>query len=246
MNSSIVIFASRYLGYQCIEYLAKNKYTISFIVLASAEDRHIEELANIYSIPYAYHYKGIQNDIAKRHEKKGDWLISFWSTHIIRAELIDCFKNTLNVHPSLVPLNQGNDCASWTIRDQTPAGVSIMTIKKELDKGDVYCYQEYPYSFPITGKQLYDSLLDQCVNFFKEKWSDICAGKLKPKKQSVFSTYHTRSDTNFDRCKKSTEIISLDEVINWILAHDFYPLSSAEVIRNGKKYRLKLSVEEIK
>jgi len=246
MKKKILIFANRHLGFKGIEFLIKNDYPISFVVLASDNDKHIEELVKDHSIPYNYYYKGIQKELAKKFNSGGDWLISFWSSHIIISELINRFSNTLNVHPSLVPLNQGNDCAAWTIRDQTIAGVTIMTINQYVDKGDIYCSQELRYSFPINGKNLYDALLDQCVDFFQEKWSDIYSEKIKPKRQDGFFSYHTRADTNNDRCKKISEVMSLDETIHWILAHDFYPSTTAEIIKNGKKYRLRILVEEIK
>lgn len=242
--SKIVVFANRFLGFNCLKYLIDEKYPLSYIVPATKEDTQIEKLAHDNSIPFAHYYPGIQEELAERFQN-GDWLISFWSAHVLIPTLLNAFKNTLNVHPSLVPLNQGNDCAAWTIRDQTKAGVTIMTMNEQVDKGYIYCQKYFPYSFPITGAELYDSLLKLCLSFFSEKWPDIYTGKIRPEPQTGYCSNHTRIQTNQDRQKKASEVMSLEEMINWALAHDFHPGTTAEVVRNGRVYKLRLSLEEI-
>ena len=120
-----------------------------------------------------------------------------------------------------------------------------MTINQYVDDGDIYCQQELKYDFPITGKELYDKLLNLCLEFFKEKWPDIYSARITPKPQKGTRSHHIRAQTNTDRVKNSTEIMSIDEMIHWTLGHDFYPGTTAEIVKNGKRYKLRMIIEEI-
>ena len=66
---AIVVFANRFLGYHALKYLLENRYSVKFVVPAFEEDTHIEQLAREYSIPYAFYYVGVQDDLAERFKE---------------------------------------------------------------------------------------------------------------------------------------------------------------------------------
>ncbi len=242
----MIVFVSGYLGLNALTHMVKSNTIPDLIVLADEDQTKIEEFAVQNSLNYKYYYKNIQVDLAKEYELLNkDWIISFWSSHIIKRDLLECFNYSLNVHPSLVPLHQGNDCAAWTIREKTKAGVSIMTMKNQLDVGDVYIQREISTNEGIRGKELYEILLDECCNIFYDSWMDIYNQKLIPKPQKGLTTFHTRKDTNNDRVKEFDEKITLDEFVTWGLAHDFSPKTTAVMNKNGKQYKIVLDIEVI-
>ena len=112
----------------------------------------------------------------------------------------------------------------------------------EIDQGDLYYQKEIKYKFPIKGKDLYNIVMDNLIQLFKDKWQDIYRGKITPYKVKNRGKIHTRKATNEDRIMRFDDMMSIKECINWILAHDFSPNTTAELIDNDKRYKLTINV----
>lgn len=240
----MIVFAHRWLGMQSLNYLISQGHKIEYVIVSDEMDQNIYEIALSHGIQTYYYHSDIQ-DFLVENAKSTDWILSFWSPRIISAELLAKFSSSSNVHPSLVPLNQGNDCAAWSIRNDTPAGVSIMTMHSTLDTGDVYAQKQLSWEFPIQGKALHDQLLKLCFDFFVEKWPDMYSGKLLPSPQIGEVTHHTRKQTNQDRKISNLSEIDAETFLRKALAHDFSPKSTLEVKLQNKTYKLTVSLEAI-
>ena len=79
---------------------------------------------------------------------------------------------------------------------------------------------------------------------FKKSWPSIFTGAVTPRSQSGPMSYYTRKQTNQDRVLDGAASATLEELIRWMLAHDFSPASTAEVRINGRTYKLSLTMEE--
>ena len=130
----------------------------------------------------------------------------------------------LNIHPTLVPFCRGNDGTAWTIRNQFPAGVSLIEINDNIDAGDIYAQKSVEYNPIITkGKELHNLLKKENVKLFKDNWESILNNDIKPtlQKGEIFS--YTRKDTEFDRKKlSSVNLGNLHDVIRWINAQNIH------------------------
>ena len=153
----------------------------------------------------------------------------------------------MNIHPSLVPHCLGSDSTAWCIREECPAGVSLLEMESLIDTGGVYVQQPVSYDFPSeSGGQLHRRLETEAVKLFRRHWPDIYAGRTTPTPQNGLSSYHTRRETNHDRRRMSTDNLgTLEAFMRWVLAHDFAPGTTAEVVHNGAAYRLRLNVERL-
>lgn len=240
----MIVFAHRWLGRKVLEYLLAEGYEIDHVVVTDNLDQDIFDLAMSYGLATSFYHSKIQSQLANSL-KTTDWLMSFWSPIIIGTELLERFENTVNVHPSLVPINQGSDCAAWTIRNKTLAGVSIMNMHSTLDTGDIYASKQLDWLFPIQGKQLHKALLDLCFEFFVEMWPRIYSGDLKPVPQKGVVSHHTRKQTNEDRFIMDLSAITGRELLDKVLAHDFSPRSMAEVMLDGEKYSLTMELKKV-
>src|SRR5262249_47048077 len=149
-------------------------------------------------------------------------------------------RRRLNIHPSLVPECRGNDNAAWTIRRGVPAGVSLLEMDATLDTGGVYAQRVVDYEFPMRGSELQARLLLTATELFKDEWPAIHAESAAPRGQGNGGSYHLRKQTNADRMIDADEILSADELVMRILAHDFSPRTTAEFIRNGRHYKARI------
>ena len=66
-----------------------------------------------------------------------------------------------------------------------------------------------------------------------------------PTPQVGEGSYFRRRDTNRDRVMDGDVELPVEEFITWALAHDFDPGTTAEVSLGGKRYRIRVAVDEI-
>jgi len=242
----MVIFARGYFGLKALQFLIDKHYDITMVVISDKNQEELISLVENYSIAYEIYTETLQDELRNKFQDKNlNWIINIWASHILKKDLLNCFEQSLNVHPSLVPLQKGNDCASWGIREKSKFGITLMTMEEDLDKGDVFFQKELKVKEYTQGKKLQEILIDECINTFIENCQDIFDGKIQPKPQKPGGTYHTREDTKRDRFRKNTERMSLEEMVSWILAHDFSDETTAIMQTNNKSYKLTLNIEEI-
>lgn len=245
-NQKILIFAGSRLGYHCVKYLVEEKVIPDKVIISETGDSKLAGLCARNNVSYEYYSDETQARLVIDYDKGGDVLCSFWSPYIIQNDLLLAFKKTLNIHPSLVPLQRGNDCATWCLLEETDAGVSLMEISSKLDAGGFYIQEKYEKKPNERGRDLHNKLINLGITLFKRHWYDIFNGKLNPIPQVGVGSYHRRADTNRDRVRDGLERDSLESTLLWILAHDHYPKSTAEVIMGDTRYKITLRMTPVK
>lgn len=242
-SREILVLAGKEVGLETLKFLISAGAPVSYVIIANETDREIAAIAHQNGIPAEYHNENTQRE----HIERGDryhWLVNLWSHHILSPEFLGLAGHRLNVHPSLVPHCRGNDNAAWTIRRNAPAGVSLIEMTEAIDDAGIYVQKEVDYPFPVRGKWLHEKLQREAVDLFKSHWPDIYEGKILPEAQSDGGSYHTRKDTEADRIKPAEEKMTIGETVRWALSHDFYPGTTAEVLMDGRKYRITLNISE--
>lgn len=242
-EADLLIFASKAGGITLTEYLLSINAPVKMIIVANHNDRKLIELIESAGIQYVVYAPYVQQILASRKERYG-WLLNLWSPHILKPSVLALANRRLNVHPSMAPYCRGNDNAAWTLRENVPAGVSLMEMGEKIDDGDIYIQKEVAYSFPIRGKELNIQLLNEANNLFIENWPAIYAGNILPYPQQGLASYHRRKETEQDRIKDFSEVSTIGDCLKWILAHDFSPGTTSEVIHGGKRFKATVSLEE--
>lgn len=242
--NNILIFASKKGGEELTEYLLSISAPIELVVIANQNDVSLIQLVQGAGIPHCIYGPETQQTLADSSATYG-WILNLWSPHILKPPVLALAHQRLNVHPSMAPYCRGNDNAAWTLRENVPAGVSLMEMGKNIDDGDIYIQKEVPYSFPIRGKELNRILFRAANELFRENWPAIHSGKMVPFPQNGPATYHTRRETEQDRIREFSHATSTGECLQWILAHDFSPGTTAELHHDGKKYKVTVSFEEL-
>ncbi|MDD7985728.1 formyltransferase family protein [Lentisphaera marina] len=239
----LLVFASKDVGFACVKNIYETVGSIELLVVAES-DTDIYDFAAKHDIKTKFYNEKLQDEIV-RDCGQYNWLVNLWSSHILSDSILSKAMHSLNVHPSLVPFCRGNDNAAWTIRTQSPGGVSIIEMTQVVDGGDVYCQRKVDYKFPETGKAYHERLKRELISLFQASWESIYMEEIQPQRQIGEISSYKRNQTNTDRVRAGgAKFLDLEEVINWVLAHDFSPGTKAEVIVDGEVYELSLKIKK--
>jgi len=123
---------------------------------------------------------------------KPSWLISFNYRHMIPGEVLERMPGrVINLHTSLLPYNRGSSPNFFSFIENTPKGVTIHLMDQGLDTGDILCQRELVMNEEEESfASSYGKLMEALTALFRENWSDIRDGKLKPVKQEGAGSYH--------------------------------------------------------
>jgi hypothetical protein len=241
----ILVFASKKVGLEAVKLLLQRRDPVEQVIYATEGDGEIAEACRAASMPCSLYSPDVVArvvDAGRRYK----WLLNAWSPHILRAPLLSLADHRANMHPSYVPYARGADSWAWILRKGLPAGVSILEMTAGIDAGGVYAQTKVELPFPMTGSALRDRLQAEMVTLFREAWPRMASGELVARDQAPGGTYHLRKETNLDRTREASDTsMSLGEVVQWALAHDFSPGTTAEMVSGGERYRVRVTVEKI-
>lgn len=131
-------------------------------------------------------------------ENKIDFIVSDRARSLITKDIIDYLpKRIINLHPSFLPWNRGYHPNYWSIKDNTPHGVTIHYIDEGIDTGDILIQTKFHYNPNDTLRSTYNRLRKYMVLLFETSWLDIKEGKLTGIKQKKGEgTIHYNADFN--------------------------------------------------
>lgn len=240
--NNLLVFVGKTVGYRVLKHLLARQYDIGYVFVSSKDDKPIIKLLNQADTPWGIFDRKAVHKVC---ENKFGWIVNAWSPHILDKRILNCAKKRLNVHPSLVPHCRGNDNAAWTLRKGCPAGVSLIEMEEGIDLGPIYYQETVHYQFPETGRSLHENLMEKAALVFEKNWDEIYQTDRDPIPQKAGGSAFKRADTEIDRIKDAKEEISIENFVNWAMAHDFNPGTTAEIRMNKKRYKIRLSLEEI-
>jgi len=240
----ILVFAGKRVGGESLRYLVDRKDPIDRVIVASDSDQDILALCREAGLAHDVFRADLMERLAASG-RRYDWILDLWSPHILRKSILDLAEKRANLHPSLVPHARGSDSTAWILRKGLPAGVSIVEMTEAIDGGDVYAQREIVVAFPTRGRALHERLQDEMIALFKQAWPAMLSGELSARPQPEGGSYHRRKQTDADRVQSENARMTVGEAVNWMLAHDFHPGTTAEIERGGHRFRLRLSIEKI-
>jgi hypothetical protein len=239
----LLVFAGKQVGHDLLEWLLDQGYPVARVIAATADDECLP-LAAARGVPAEAYAGGLPGRLLDEGKRFG-WLLNLWSPHKLAPATLTLAAHRLNVHPGRVPQCRGNDNAAWTIRLGQPAGVSLLEMTDAFDAGAVWAQREVDWPLGTRGRELHERLLAAAVALFMDAWPDLYAGRVTAQEQRGAVGSHTRKQTNADRCRAGGDSMRLEEMVRWALAHDFSPGTTAELTLDGRRYRLRLSLEPL-
>ena len=174
-------------------------------------------------------------DLAEPVRKyKPDLCIVMGWYHIIPEELINEVKGGfIGIHNSLLPAHRGFAPVVWTmIAGEKKAGFSVFSFDKGMDTGDIWFQQEVPISDDDYISDVLERLEEKTEDFFREHYTEMLEGKLRPHEQSAEGTSYgamrTPEDGIIDWSRDS------ETVRNFIRAQS-HPYPGAYTFLKGEK-----------
>ena len=137
-------------------------------------------------------------DIDYVRAAKPDFLVSYNYPHIIPKEVIDFLKNrAINLHIAYLPWNKGAYPNVWSFLEDTPKGVSVILVDREIDAGDILAQKKVLFNEEKeTLKSSYEKLHGEIQNLLKEYWKEIKSEKIRPRKQGCGGSFHNVKEYN--------------------------------------------------
>jgi methionyl-tRNA formyltransferase len=175
-----------------------------------------------------------------------DFVITVYWPWLLGKEYLDAIKDSVNFHPSLLPINRGWYPHVHSIIDGSPAGVTLHKISKKTDKGDIWIQREIKIQSNECAKEIYIRLQSEMVKIFIETWDKISTNQIKATKQdSKKSVYHSKNELS------SLDKIELDhltgrQLFNLLRARSFGQIGGAYFKMDGRKYYLNLRISKNK
>jgi len=254
---NIVYFGSGEFGINCLNALAGSSHSLQFIVTQPSQPAGrgkkpkptpVAIWAQAHSIPF------IETDnvnapqsIEKITSHKPDLIVVIAFGQKISNQLIALPANgAINVHASLLPKYRGAAPINWAIvNGEKETGISIITLAKKMDAGDILAQTKTAIEPNETAGQLHDRLATMAAPLLIETIEKIANN----------SAVYTRQDhskaTMAPKLKKSDGFLdfseSADSLARKILGFSPWPGASAVYVskKTGRHTRVIIANAQI-
>lgn len=155
--------------------------------------------------------------------------------------------NAINIHWSLLPLNQGPNPIQWSIiKNEKATGVTFHFMDDNFDTGDIIFQESVPIEDADTWVSVFKKLEDLSFHMHEKYILPIMNGKFERSKQDQEKmTVNTRLTADFPEIK--FDVMSDIEIYNLIRAQ-VAPLKGAYLVnKKGERiyFNERLSIPEI-
>ena len=102
----------------------------------------------------------------------------------------------INLHISYLPWNKGKHPNFWSFFEDTPKGVSIHQIDKNIDTGDIILQKIIDFGDLDlhTLASTYHQLQEEIQTLFKNNWDKILNDQITALSQQAIGSYHVAAD----------------------------------------------------
>lgn len=244
LPSIIYAMGNKKISYYCLNELVKSNIHPKLLIFPKKNLKYINKVKKEFDIPYIYN---INNNLNLIKNINADYLISIHYPKIFKGSIFDYIrKDIINLHPSYLPYNRGWHPCSWSIIDNTPIGVTMHIVDKEIDTGEI-CFQKKIFVKPnYTADIIYNKLIYLEKELFKESIPFIIKGNLpRITQNNELSTFHKKKDLQKIReINLNEENIKLINKLKALTTNNIN--EAAYFIVNNKKYLININIFEEK
>lgn len=178
-------------------------------------------------------------------KKKFDFIICVYWPWLIPKELFNKFYNSINFHPSLLPIGRGWYPHVHALIKNLKWGVTLHKISNGIDNGKIWCQKEIKFHKLSSASELYEVAKYEIIKLFNKNIISIIYGKIIPIKQKgkVYN-FKKRSVKKFDKLflNKNYKLIDLIKISN---SRSFKNISYNYFYLNKKKYSFKILIKKL-
>lgn len=130
-------------------------------------------------------------------ELSPDIFVSYNYKYIISEEIITLMDGKIvNLHISFLPWNRGADPNLWSFLENTPNGVTIHLIDKDVDTGNILLQKRFELNERVeTLESSYKKLHDEIQKLFIVNWTIIKNFQISPSLQLGQGSCHYKKDS---------------------------------------------------
>lgn len=178
-------------------------------------------------------------------KEKADFIITVYWAYLLKPEIFNSVKDTVNFHPAFLPINRGWYPHVHSLIDNTKSGVTLHRIDEGADTGPIWVQKEIKISKYHTAKDHYDRLQSEIINLFKNNWDGIKNDSIKPFSQDNSKAIYRKKSSikNLDNIDLNKSYIAKD-LIALLRARSFGELGFANYISGGEKVFLNLRLSK--
>ncbi len=246
----ILYLGNNWLGWQVLKWLKEQGEEIAGLVIHPLEKRKYgEEILRCAGLGPARVFDGsrLQEPEIKDaiRSLRGDMGFSVLFNYLLKAEFLEIFpRGVINLHPSLLPYNRGQNPNVWSIIEETPAGATIHYVDEHLDTGDIIAQREVPVEPVDTGESLYRKLEGEALALVKQAWPSICAGGIPGRRQDLGKgTFHRTRDLESIDAIDLRKSYRARDLLNIIRARTFPPHRGAYFEVGGRRVYVRVALE---
>lgn len=249
MIKKIVFAGNNQIAVDILKFLNKQDVNIvGLIIHPRGLSKKRRDLIRLSGLPPSKIFIGdhLQNQqvIKTVAALKPDLLLSINFRYILKPDIIRIPKyGCINLHFGYLPYNRGVFADTWSIIDDTPAGVTYHLIDPGIDTGKIVSQMKVKKTNADTGKTLYQKLTLAAYDLFVATWPKIQNWSFRPIAQPPGGTYHRRSDIALIDKIDLDKNYKAEDLINILRARTFPPYDGAYLTtKNGRKIYLRIKL----
>lgn len=238
----IILFLNNWGGWKVAQWLReRNEDIVALVVQPESDERFARQILDALDMPADRVWRAPElrnpETVARFKELEPDIGISGWFGYILKPDLLQVFKvGCINLHTAYLPWNRGWYTNVWPILDGSPAGMTIHFIDPGVDTGDLIAQRLVPVEPTDTGGSLHRKITSGMVEFFKETWPLIRAGKYTrtPQDHSKATVYRRGVLATLDHIDPDKEYPA-GELLNLLRARTYPPYPAAYFVENDQR-----------
>jgi len=246
---NIVLMLNHQPGHSVAEFFSKRKFE-NIVALYFEKQTAYSEYAckilgqNVDRVFYGKEILYSSDHIDWLRKQNVDFIITVYWPWLLGKEYLAAVKNSVNFHPSLLPINRGWYPHVHSIIDGSPAGVTLHKISKKADEGDIWIQKKIKIPLNKCAKEIYIQLQSEIVKIFIETWDKISTNQIKATKQdSKKVVYHSKNElSNLDKIE--LDHLTGRQLFNLLRARSFGQKGFAYFEMDSKKYYLNLRISK--
>jgi methionyl-tRNA formyltransferase len=239
MSKQILFLIGKPVGIDAVNFL-KSKKEFSIEVWSSEN-----KIINKKNFNKYFNQKKNFINYFKKNKKVYDFIILVYWPWIIPDFLFDKFNNSVNFHPSFLPIGRGAYPHVHAIIKKFKWGVTLHKIFPGIDNGDIWCQKRIKIEKFSNATQLYIKSREEIIKLFKKNIINIIDGKVKPKKQKGEAIILFKKDLHqYDKLELKKKYL-LDDLINISNARSFAGKTFNFFYYKKKKYSFDITVKRI-
>ena len=181
-----------------------------------------------------------------KKKKKVDFLILVYWPWLVPNELFVKFKDSINFHPSYLPIGRGWYPHVHAILKKLKFGITLHKISKGVDDGDLWCQKKIVFDRFSNSTDLIKIGKKEIVKLFNKNFIKIINRKILAKKQKGKGSFFKKKDVDkYDELKlnKKYKLIDLIRINN---ARKYFKKSFNFFTYKNEKYNFNIIIKKIK